>query len=76
MSQEGVVVSPFGLSAVSSAQASGISHKIANAISTPVHTRLKVRTLLSASLVPAAGTGEVLRSVSITAMVSSLPGGG
>ena len=40
MSQVLFVVSAFGLSAVSSAQASGTSHRIENAISTPRQTLL------------------------------------
>src|SRR5206468_3656190 len=41
ISQVALVVSAFGFSAVSSAQASGTSHRIANAMRTPRQIRLK-----------------------------------
>src|SRR3954449_4114070 len=47
ISQVVVVVSAFGLRAVSSAQSSGISQRIANAIRTPAQIRLNSLTRLS-----------------------------
>jgi hypothetical protein len=48
MAQVGFVVSPLGLRAVSTAQASGTSQRSANATSTPVQHRLNRRVRRSA----------------------------
>jgi hypothetical protein len=68
MSQVVLVVSAFGLSAVSTAQANGISHTSANAISTPAQMRLNSfsRRWIRSMVIP---TGAFGAAIVVLAMV-------